>query len=83
MCKQKTYRTEVTIGDKQFTVASILDAHEITPNAEKALILLTFPWWHLFRTYNTKMNGHPAGVRSFLDVKSESLEIQHQNRRFW
>ena len=33
--------------------ASILDAHDYAPKGQKNLILLTFPWWHLLRRYNT------------------------------
>jgi hypothetical protein len=46
-------------------VASILDAHEIASNSQKPLILLTFPWWHLLRRYNTKRK-QPIRVAFFL-----------------
>jgi len=35
-------------------LASIKDAHKTILKARKTLFLLTFPWWHLFRTHNTK-----------------------------
>ena len=35
-------------------MASILDAHEITSESQKPLILLTFSLWHLNWLYNTK-----------------------------
>ena len=35
-----------------------MDAHEIDPNSQTPLILLTFSLWHLNWLYNTKNKGH-------------------------
>ncbi len=63
--------------------ASILDAHEITPNAEKALILLTFLPWHLNWWYNTK-NTPSRCVFSFLALRvAGDFEPRDLRRRSW
>ena len=35
-------------------LASIKDALETVSKTPNSLILLTFPWWHLLRRYNTQ-----------------------------
>ena len=47
---------------------SIKDAHEIASDSLKSLILLTFPWWHLFCQDNTTQRT-PSGVLFALDAE--------------
>jgi hypothetical protein len=57
-------------------VASILDAHEITPNAEKALILLTFSLWYLNWLYNTKNPTRKSWIFSFVSAGHNIICVQ-------
>ena len=67
-------------------MASILDAHEIAPNSQKPLILLTFSLWHLNWLHNTKRKPTQLGWFFFLlrcDLNPSTPSDSRRRRREW